>query len=76
MCIHVLILRRTSLQPATVMSDGLEDWELFLKVDASKRASLLSQIVRGPTDWTPDPILLESVRRQAAALVMASGTEE
>lgn len=45
--------------------DGLEDWELFLKVGASA-IPLLELLVRGPSDWTDDPILLESMRRAIA----------
>lgn len=48
--------------------DGLEDWELFLKAGRSA-IPLLELLVRGPTDWTEDPLLLESTRRAIAQYV-------
>ena len=51
--------------------DGLEDWELFLMAGDAV-VPLLAQLVRSATDWTEDPVLLERVRRQVAAIVAST----
>ena len=48
--------------------DGLEDWELFLQAGPAA-AALVQQLVRSATDWTEDPALLETVRREVAASI-------
>merc|ERR1711870_132702 len=50
--------------------DGLEDWELFSALGGEKALPLLKRVVRSPTDWTEDAALLESVRRDAARMLM------
>lgn len=50
----------------SAMRDGLEDWEIFSKLDKKVSIPLLRRLVRGPDDWTEDPELLERTRREAA----------
>jgi hypothetical protein len=57
-----------------------QDWELFNKLGAtstsiSKAADLISQLVTNETARVEDPVLLESVRRQAAHRIMAANAE-
>ena len=52
------------------LRDGLEDWELFSRVEAGAGVALLQQMVRGPRDWEfAGHSLMESLRAQAAAAV-------
>ena len=53
------------------LRDGIEDLELFSRLSWAQRAPLLQQLIRNGTDWTDDPALLERVRREAAARIMA-----
>eukprot|EP01079_Euglenida_sp_SAG-EU17-18_P003013 gene3013-3573_t len=56
-----------------VQGDGIEDAELLLRLSPAQRKPLLQQLVRGPTDWTNDPALLEKVRRQALQALVTVG---
>ena len=56
------------------------DWELFNKLGAtvgavSKADDLITQLVMNVTSRTPDAVLLEKVRRQAAHRIMAPRSE-
>ena len=56
------------------IADGLEDFELFRRIkNVTKRDGLINQLVQSGDLWTDDPALLESVRREAAAVVLAEG---
>ena len=50
--------------------DGFEDIELLRMLDLNTTRQLAEPLVRGPTDFTLDPYLLEETRRKAAKLVM------
>jgi hypothetical protein len=52
--------------------DGSEDHELFAQLPMEQRQRLVHQLVSGLASWSDDPELLESVRREAAAYVMAA----
>lgn len=52
--------------------DGLEDVELFRALGAKRSAPLLARLVRTATDWTADPSLLASTRRQALQMLASS----
>ena len=48
--------------------DGFEDAELFRKLSLSTAGGLVKPLVRSPTDYTLDPLLLEKQRLLAANL--------
>lgn len=50
--------------------DGFEDIELLRMLDLNTTRQLAEPLVRGPTNFTLDPYLLEETRRKAASLVM------
>ena len=51
------------------LRDGLQDWELF-RLCPKVAQTLLASVVRGPTDWTQDQVLLNEAR---AACARAAG---
>ena len=52
--------------------DGLEDLELFRMIkDEQKMVSLIHEIVTDATSYTLNPILMQSVRKQAAQIVLS-----
>ena len=68
------VLSTRSVLAQENIADGLEDFELFRRIqNVTKRDSLINQLVQSGDLWTDDPALLESVRRQAAAVVLAEG---
>ena len=48
--------------------NGLEDWELFRAL-GSPAVPLIKRLVQSPTNWTADPLLLQSIRAEAAKLL-------
>lgn len=48
--------------------DGLEDWELLLRLPPASRA-LIDAVAASPTEWTDDSALFDRVRRQVAEIV-------
>ena len=53
------------------LRDGFEDVELFRMLDLEKVGPIVEPLVRSPTNYTLDPILLEKQRELAASLVQA-----
>jgi hypothetical protein len=49
--------------------DGFEDVELFRMIPEEKARNLTEALVRGPTDFTLDPEVVERTRRTAAAII-------
>ena len=47
------------------LRNGLQDWELF-RLCPKVAQTLLSSVVRGPTDWTQDEKLLDGARAACA----------
>jgi len=60
----------------SAIRDGLEDWELFSRLKSHESIPLLKRLVRSATDWTEDPVLLESTRREAAKLLLLAQGEQ
>ena len=57
------------------IADGLEDYELFRRIEnITQRDELITQLVQSGDLWTNDATLLEATRRVAAAAVMAQHT--
>ena len=57
------------------IADGLEDYELFRRIEnITHRDELITQLVQTGDLWTNDATLLEATRRTAAAAVMAQHT--
>lgn len=54
------------------LRDGIEDWSLFYRLTPEQREPLIKQLVWAADGRSENPALLESVRRQAAALVAAA----
>ena len=52
------------------MRDGFEDAELLKMLTPSEAQSVVLPLVRSPTDYTLEPLLLEQQRMQAAGLVL------
>ena len=52
--------------------DGTEDAEIFLRLSLQKRQELVHRLVQSIGQWQTDFALLEAVRREAAAAVMAT----
>lgn len=48
---------------------GLEDRAVLALLGAKQRAELAARMVRGPSNWTIDAVLMEKTRRDAAALI-------
>ena len=56
------------------IADGLEDYELFRRLaNSTRRDELITRLVQSGDLWTDSPTLLEEVRREAAASVIAEG---
>ena len=53
------------------LRDGFEDAELFRMLDLDKVGPIVQPLVRSPTDYTLDPILLEKQRVLAASMIQA-----
>ena len=52
----------------------IQDAELFRRVrNTTRRDELIARLVQSGDLWTDDPALLEAVRRETAALVIAEG---
>ena len=57
------------------IADGFEDCELFRRLkNTTHRDELITMLVQSGDRWTDDPALLERVRREAAAAVIAEGS--
>ena len=57
------------------IADGLEDYELFRRIEnITHRDELITQLVQTGDLWTNDATLLEATRRAAAVAVMAQHT--
>ena len=50
--------------------DGSEDAEIFMRLPLLQRQQLVHRLVRSIGEWEADPILLERVRREAAAQLL------
>ena len=51
--------------------DGSEDYELFARLSPTERLPLIRRLVRSIAGWDDDATLLEQVRREAAAALLA-----
>ena len=54
------------------LRDGFEDAELFRMLDLEKVGPIVEPLVRSPTDYTLDPVLLEKQRQLAASMVQGA----
>ncbi len=60
------------------LTDGLEDWEMFIQLREKAKASgekgiahkLIQKLIRNKEDFTQDPKLLEATRREAAKMLI------